>query len=187
MITIHQGSILDSKADAIVNPANSFLRHGGGLAYVIDQAAQLYLDRVAKCRAESPNPSIAAIGRYQDETAEAPLIATGNAYSTSAGMLPFKRIIHAVGPIWNGGGFCERSLFTSAHAEAIARAIEDGCESIAFPAISCGIFGFPISKASVLAISATSGSPIPVEFWLYEDEHYRQYLAERNRCEIERL
>jgi O-acetyl-ADP-ribose deacetylase (regulator of RNase III) len=143
-ITVHTGSILDADADCIVNPANSFMRHGGGLAAIIAKAA-------SKPTA-GQNPF--RPGLFEEDCAKAPLIATGDAYWTCAGALPFKGIVHAVGPIWAGGGLHERSLLKSAFANACAVAYDHNCESIAFPAISCGIFGFPVAQAARLAVKA---------------------------------
>jgi O-acetyl-ADP-ribose deacetylase (regulator of RNase III) len=121
------------------------------------------------------------VDEYRRDHISAPLIATGNAYSTSAGALPFKRIIHAVGPIWNGGKYHERELLTQVHRRALQVAADDGCASIAFPAISCGIFGFPIKEAAQTAIYIARqvkkyGGPTDIEFWLFDEESYCTYV-----------
>lgn len=156
MTTLHRGSILASNVDYIVNPANSFLRHGAGLAKVIADAA-------------APKDSAIRAGWWREQR-KAPLIATGNAHMTSAGALPYKGIIHAVGPVWNGGQFYERQLLVSAYHKALDLAEKAGGKSIAFPAISAGLFGFPISSAAVHALFATRQTPLSVEFWLFSDQ-----------------
>lgn len=181
MITLHQGSILDAKVDVIVNPANSHLRHGGGLAKVIEDAA----------RGRHKHPNGFSVDQYQDghvmvqqwdrEHKDHPLVATGDATSTCPGLLPFKAVIHAVGPVWGGGSFFEDDLLYSAHARAIDLAEELGVDSIAFPAISCGIFGFPVERAAAEAICAVRNVPIDVEFWLFEDAHMAAYKSALDR------
>lgn len=162
-ITVHQGSILDSKADYIVNPANSFLNHGGGLARVIANAAAPD-DRETSQR-----------WRLQQEVC--PLIATGNAAMTSAGALPYKGIIHAVGPIWNGGDFMECDLLEMVHESVYRIAENAGARSIALPAISSGVFGCPIGFVARIACEIATWYPkIDTEFWLFFDDHYRVFF-----------
>jgi O-acetyl-ADP-ribose deacetylase (regulator of RNase III) len=171
-ITLHQGSILDSTADCIVNPANSFLMHGGGLARVIADAArktplvfnEADFDRVTAER-----------DRWNAEQASHPNVATGDAAWSSPGFLPFKGIVHAVGPIYKDGKLFERQLLASAHSRAIAVAREHGCTSIAFPAISTGIFGYPIAEAAEVAVRQCAWHSFPIEFWLFSDEDYAAY------------
>lgn len=159
MITIETGSILDFKGDCIVNPANSFLRHGAGLAKIIADAATALPQK-------PPNASVAelhewsadcdrrrmrGIGWWKEQHAHA-LIPTGGAGWTSAAALPYKGIVHAVGPIWGGGGYYEAGLLRTAHRSALITAWLHGCRSVAFPAISCGIFGYPAVAAAECAI-----------------------------------
>jgi O-acetyl-ADP-ribose deacetylase (regulator of RNase III) len=193
-IEIHSGSILDSKADAIVNPANSHLRHGGGLARVIEQAATRIFDGTelpGACVSElkaAQYKSIEQRAQWADDHTHAPLIATGDAYATSPGRLPFKAVIHAVGPVWGGGDFQEPVLLSSAHQRAIDVAKELGYESIAFPAISCGIFGYPVEQAAQVALATAHWNepfeyedPFRIEFWLFESEHVQAYTAALRR------
>lgn len=161
MTTLHRGSILESKADYIVNPANSFLRHGAGLAKVIADAA-------------APKDSAERKAWWREQRI-APLIATGNACMTTAGALPYRGIIHAVGPVWNGGSFYERSLLISAYHRALDLAERAGGKSVAFPAISAGLFGFPISSAAIHALYATRQTPLAVEFWLFSDQDFAAF------------
>lgn len=138
-LEIVQRSILDLDVDAIVNPANSDLMHGGGLAAVIARAAGLGL--AADCE------QIVTVRR----------LPVGSAVSTRAGDLPFKAVIHAVGPRW-GDQEPEESerLLTDAHASSLDVLADLGFNSVAFPAISCGIFRFPVELAAPIALRAVS-------------------------------
>lgn len=186
-ITVYQGSILDVEADCIVNPANSFLNHDGGLARIIrDAAAPLARFDSMDTAYYNTGEDLALYDQdiaWAYEQAAAPLIATGNVHVTSAGRLPYKGIIHAVGPIWNGGHFHERPLLKAAHANACAEAHKRGWKSIAFPAISCGIFGFPVEQAAKSAMSGVQswarpqphGLDMGVTFALFEQAHVDAY------------
>jgi O-acetyl-ADP-ribose deacetylase (regulator of RNase III) len=177
MITIHQGSILDAQTDYIVNPANSFLQHGGGLARVIADAATdvrfppKLTDAPVSVLWESARQRTEAIDKWKADHEVAPLIATGNAYLTSAGVLPFKGIIHAVGPIWNDGEFLEHDLLELAYSRAFEIAL-GVTHSIALPAISSGIFGFPIEEVARIAIAVAQWyeDAMDIQFWLFSDE-----------------
>ena len=81
--------------------------------------------------------------------------AVGDAKATSAGNLPAKYVIHTVGPYWTGGGSGEAELLASCHARSLEVAAELGCRTVAFPAISCGIFGYPAERAAPVAIGTT--------------------------------
>lgn len=191
MISLHQGSILDATTDVIVNPANGHLRHDGGLARVIANAAKDYGKLVPITQPHGMHTAnewdrIKALADvWQTEQDNAPLIATGDALATSAGALSpyFKAIVHAVGPIWGGGHFQEAMLLYSAHAQAIKTAARLNAESIAIPAISCGIFGYPVDLAAVTAMNAVVNTtrrlpyPMDVQFWLFEDAHMAAYQA----------
>lgn len=164
MITIYEGSILDCNVDAIVNPANSHLRHSGGLARIIADAA-------------CGNHETGEVNEdWERDHLNAPLIPTGGAHVTSAGELPFKGVIHAVGPIWGGGDYCEPDLLELAYEHAFSCAQERGWSSVAVPAISCGIFGYPVEEAAPTAIEVARWYPeIDVTFALMEDEHVDAY------------
>jgi O-acetyl-ADP-ribose deacetylase len=179
-ITLHQGSILDSTADFIVNPANSFLRHDGGLARVIAKAATGPLHPAYSGDQRDPMIPDEWGQMWLNEQATHPLIPTGGAAKTSAGHLPCKGIIHAVGPVYGGGTFCEATLLISAHSEALALARRWKGQSIAFPAISCGVFGYPVERASRLAIATCLRTELDVEFWLFEDSHFAAYQEALN-------
>lgn len=119
-------SLLDAPAQAIVNPANSGLIHGGGVAALISKAGGPEIQRESRRKAPVP---------------------TGKAIHTTAGALPFLRVIHAVGPIWKGGAHKERRFLEQAVQSALEVAETLGLQSVALPAISTGIFGFPIEAA----------------------------------------
>lgn len=134
MIEIIKGDITALAVDAIVNAANSALRGGGGVDGAIHRAAgpelMVELKRTAGCP-------------------------TGDAVRTRAYQLPAHYVIHAVGPMWSGGGHGEKELLARAYESAFARAREaTDIRSIAFPAISTGVYGFPRGDAARIAIAA---------------------------------
>lgn len=133
-IEIKKVSIVDADVDAIVNAANSGLRAGGGVCGVIFRAAGY--DRLqAACAAVAPCP-------------------TGSAVITPGFSLKAKYVIHAVGPIWRGGGQGEPQQLRDVYRSALALAAENGCRSVAFPLISAGIYGYPLDLAWETAIRA---------------------------------
>jgi O-acetyl-ADP-ribose deacetylase (regulator of RNase III) len=119
--------------DAIVNAANEALAPGGGVCGAIHRAAGPELARAC-----------AAIGRCP----------TGEARMTPGFRLPARYVIHAVGPIWRGGGEGEAQLLASAYRSALRLAAEQGLRSIALPAISTGIYGYPVDQATSIAVSS---------------------------------
>jgi O-acetyl-ADP-ribose deacetylase (regulator of RNase III) len=136
-----QGNLLEEPVDAIINAANGHLAHGGGIAGILSRAAgpalQEESDRIA--REHGPFPS-------------------GSAVVTGAGKLPFKGIIHAVGPRF-GEGDEERKL-TEALGSAFARAREHGWDCVAFPAVSAGIFAVPLEICARAYLKAARAAPI---------------------------
>lgn len=121
-----RNSIIEEKVDAIVNPANEHLAHGGGVAGLISRAG---------------GPEI------QKESYEKAPVPTGKSTYTTAGTLPYKYILHTVGPIWRGGSEGEAQLLNSAVSSALALAAELKLKSVSLPSISTGIFGYPLEPA----------------------------------------
>jgi O-acetyl-ADP-ribose deacetylase (regulator of RNase III) len=132
-VEVVQGDITTIAVDAIVNAANEGLRGGGGVDGAIHRAG---------------GPAIMA------ECVRLGGCPTGDARPTTAGDLPARHVIHAVGPVWHGGGGREDDLLASAYRRSVEVAAELGCESISFPAISTGIYGFPIERAAPIALAA---------------------------------
>jgi O-acetyl-ADP-ribose deacetylase (regulator of RNase III) len=135
-IRVEKTDITDLDVDAVVNAANSQLLEGGGVCGAIFSAAGSY-ELTEAC----------------NEIGECP---TGSAVITPGFDLKAKYIIHAVGPIWRGGGENEEELLYSAYAKSLALAKEHDCSSIGFPVISSGIYGYPKDEAWEVAIKACS-------------------------------
>lgn len=130
---IRQGDITLEKADALVCAANQMLAGGGGVDAAIRQAGGPLI--VSQCKKLGSCP-------------------TGSAVVTVAGNLKAKMVIHTVGPIWAGGDNGEEELLRSAYIESLKLAEEKGALSIIFPALSTGVYGYPLEKAAPLAIDA---------------------------------
>ncbi len=129
-IRVYQGDITRIKVDAIVNAANSRLGGGGGVDGAIHRAAGPQL--LEECLKLNGCP-------------------TGKVKMTHSYNLPASHVLHAVGPIWNGGNDGEDELLASCYRNAMAIAKQEGFKSIAFPAISCGVYHYPIERAVNIA------------------------------------
>ena len=126
-----QANIVTLEADAIVNAANTTLLGGGGVDGAIHRAAGP--EMLAECR---------ALGGCQ----------TGHARITRGYRLPAKHVIHTVGPVWNGGQRGEPDLLASCYRASLGLAREHALKTLAFPAISCGVYGYPLEQAVVIAV-----------------------------------
>ena len=164
MIQIVQGNITEIKVDAIVNAANSSLLGGGGVDGAIHRAGGgeiLEECRMIRARQGSLPP--------------------GNAVMTTAGKLPAKHVIHAVGPVWNGGKNNEDETLANAYLNSLIIAEEKALSSIAFPNISTGIYGFPKERAAQIAISTVkdflrkSNNIKEVYFVCFDSDNYEIY------------
>ena len=131
-IVVVEGDITKQEVEAIVNAANSTLMGGGGVDGAIHRAAGPGL--VEECRRLGGCP-------------------TGQAKMTRGHNLPAKWVIHTVGPVWHGGTRGEDELLASCYRNSLQLAVEIGIHSIAFPAISTGAYGFPLERATAIAVS----------------------------------
>ncbi len=159
MIEVVKGDITAQAVDAVVNAANSSLLGGGGVDGAIHRAGGPAI--LAACR---------LLGGCE----------TGDAKGTTAGRLPARHVVHTVGPVWRGGGQGEAELLASCHRRSLEVARELGARTIAFPAISCGIYGYPVELAAPIAVQAARehGSDFElIRFVLFGDETYDAFAA----------
>ncbi|MDR2211893.1 MAG: O-acetyl-ADP-ribose deacetylase [Spirochaetaceae bacterium] len=168
-IEVIQGDITTLRVDAIVNAANSSLMGGGGVDGAIHRAAGPAL--LEECR------KIAAERR---ELPGGPCPA-GDAVITGAGSLPCRYVIHTVGPVWHGGRGGEDKLLASCYKKSLLLAAGAALESVAFPNISTGVYGYPRDKAAAVAIAAVRETLSGIQgisrviFVCFDQENYRLY------------
>jgi O-acetyl-ADP-ribose deacetylase len=161
-IELVQGDITKQVVDAIVNAANSSLLGGGGVDGAIHRAG---------------GPAIL------EESSRLGGCETGDAKATTAGDLPARYVIHTVGPVWNGGEDGEDELLASCHRRSLEVAAELECRTVAFPAISTGVYRFPVDRAARIALETTREQLERhpqierVTFVLFSDEHLGAFEA----------
>lgn len=164
-VSLLEGDITKVHLDAIVNAANTSLLGGGGVDGAIHRAAGPEL--LAECRTLEGCP-------------------TGEARITAGYRLPAKYVIHTVGPVWGGGDRGEPKLLASCYRNSLALATKHQVRNIAFPAISCGIYGYPIQDACQIAVRETlayldtNELPESVTFVCFGREIYDAYQAALN-------
>lgn len=161
-ITIIQEDITRLSVDAIVNAANNSLLGGGGVDGAIHRAAGAELkaecSKLNGCR-------------------------TGDAKITQGYNLPAKHVIHTVGPRWYGGGQGEAQLLASCYRECLARANENGIRSIAFPAVSCGVYGYPLQAGCQIAMQTVAEEVAQYEdirkviFCAFSEDVYQAFVS----------
>ena len=165
-ILLYQGDITKLDTAAIVNAANSSLLGGGGVDGAIHRAGgPEILEACRRLRA----------GHYGRG------LATGEAVITTGGRLPARYVIHTVGPVWNGGHKREPELLANCYRNSLRLAVEHQLESVAFPGISTGIYGYPKAEAAAIAVReireflADNHLPETVVLVAFDAESYRLY------------
>jgi O-acetyl-ADP-ribose deacetylase (regulator of RNase III) len=137
------GDITQLAVDAVVNAANERMLGGGGVDGAIHRAA---------------GPELLAACRAVPEVRPGVRCPTGSARITAGFELPARFVIHTVGPVWDGGGQDEDRLLASCYRESLVLAESHALRSVAFPAISCGVYGFPIDRAAAIAVGEVRAS-----------------------------
>jgi O-acetyl-ADP-ribose deacetylase (regulator of RNase III) len=164
-ITVVRGDITRQEVDAIVNAANSSLYGGGGVDGAIHRAGgPAILDECRDIRRKPP---------YQAG------LPTGQAVATTGGKLAARWVIHTVGPVYRGSADPAAEL-ASCFTESLRVAAELGAKTVAFPAISTGVYGYPIDEAAPVSIAAVRAANMAVDevrFVLFSDEAYAAYAA----------
>ena len=158
MIQLIKGDITQLKVDAIVNAANESLLGGGGVDGAIHRAAGSQL--LEECRTLNGCP-------------------TGEAKITKGYNLPAKFVIHTVGPVWHGGNNNEAMLLANCYLNSLRLALKHNIQSIAFPNISTGVYGYPKDQAAEIAIQSVKDfithNKMEIIFAIYDSENYQLY------------
>ena len=156
-ISLVDGDITELDVEAVVNAANSSLLGGGGVDGAIHEAA---------------GPELLAACRLLDGCR------TGEAKVTAGFALPASWVIHTVGPVWRGGDQGEPDLLASCYRRSLACADEVGARSVAFPAISTGVYGYPVEPAAEIAVTTVRTTPTEAEavtFVCFDEANRRAY------------
>jgi len=165
-IEIIRGDITKQKVDVIVNAANSSLMGGGGVDGAIHRAGGPAI--LEECR------------KIVSKQGSCP---TGGAVITTGGKLPAKFVIHTVGPVWNGGNNDEPEKLSNCYRNSLRLAVENNLETIAFPNISTGIYGYPKEEAAQIAIKTVVAHVendhviTKVYFVCFDEENFKLYRA----------
>jgi O-acetyl-ADP-ribose deacetylase (regulator of RNase III) len=163
-VELHRGDITRETTDAIVNAANSSLLGGGGVDGAIHRAGGPAI--LEQCR------------RIRERQGPLP---AGEAVITTAGRLPSRHVIHTVGPVWGGGDKGEAETLARCYRNCLSLAAANSLQTVAFPSISTGAFGYPIAKAAAVALSTVKevlegGSPVKlVRFVLFSEADLAVY------------
>ena len=158
-LQVVRGDLTEQAVDAIVNAANSSLLGGGGVDGAIHRAGGPAI--LAECR---------LLGGCE----------TGDAKATTGGLLPARYVIHTVGPVWHGGSHGEAELLAACHRRSLEVARELGARTVAFPAISCGAYGYPPELAAPTAVRAVRAHGHGLElvrFVLFGEAIYETFAA----------
>ncbi|ANZ61348.1 RNase III inhibitor [Secundilactobacillus paracollinoides] len=155
-VQVVQADITTIRVDAIVNAANTGLVGGGGVDGAIHRAAGPQLD--IACRRLGGCP-------------------TGEAKVTPGFELPARIIIHTPGPIWRDGSFEEPKLLRACYVNSLKRAVENHCQTVAFPSISTGVYGYPLKPAAEIALTTIRAfdAPLDVQMVCLDDPTYAVY------------
>lgn len=164
-LTVVQGDITEQRTDAVVNAANSSLLGGGGVDGAIHRAGgPAILEECRELRASHYGGGLP----------------TGGAVATTAGRLPARWVIHTVGPVWSAGE--DRSgLLASCYRESLRVAVELGARTVAFPAVSTGVYRWPLADAARIAVRTVreeAGDLDEVRFVLFGPEAYETFAAQ---------
>ncbi len=167
-VVLLEGDITQQDVDAVVNAANRHLAGGGGVDGAIHRAGGPSIMEETRKRYPQGCP-------------------TGEAVITGAGNLPARFVIHAVGPVWRGGSHGERELLAGAYRRSLQLAVENGCRSVAFPALSAGAYGYPAEEAAEVALRTVRafleehGQPQEVRFVLFGETMWRTFVSVARR------
>ncbi|MGW4803307.1 O-acetyl-ADP-ribose deacetylase [Kitasatospora sp. NPDC004272] len=171
-ITLVQGDITEQQVDAVVNAANSSLLGGGGVDGAIHRKG---------------GPEILAECRRLRASHYGKGLPTGRAVATTAGQLPARWVVHTVGPVYRAEDYPQRAeLLASCYRESLRVAVGLGARTVAFPAVSAGIFGWPLVDAARIAlgaVAATGPDLDEVRFVLFDAEAYAAFERVRNEVE----